>query len=99
MPLPSLGFFEEPSTFVYSGETSRGFIYGSGDERIIIVEFEAIADGEVFIEDYLDAIRAKVVESNEIKNQLLIARQNPPGSRKAPASTSAALMNSGLSRI
>lgn len=82
----SLGYFSQNNEFVYTSDVQRGLIYGyiahdpavlGGDGRgaVYVVEIAAPSESDLFMEEYLKAIRERVNRQNMADNQLRIARE------------------------
>jgi hypothetical protein len=71
----SLGYFNEHNEFIYTADEPRGLIFARSGEKVVLVELQAPAQAEEFINDYLAAIRGGVAELNRQENQLLLTRQ------------------------
>ncbi|MCC7476942.1 hypothetical protein IT575_00670 [bacterium] len=82
----SLGYFSQNNEFVFTSDVQRGLVYGylphdpaaaPGDNRgaVYLVEISAPSESDLFLGEYLDAIRGRVDQENLAANQLRLARE------------------------
>lgn len=81
----SLGYFSQNNEFVFTSDVQRGLVYGyverdplaPGDSRgaVYLVEISAPSDSDLFLSEYLQAIRQRVDQENLTANQLRLARE------------------------
>jgi len=70
----SLGYFTGSGEFVYSGQVTRGLIYGRRNGEVLVVEIAAPGEAALYLDRQLASIREQVDEVNRCRNRLRLER-------------------------